>query len=323
MKAARIHHTGDADALVVEDIEPGSPGPGQVKIEQRFAGLNFIDIYMRTGLYPVAGLPAVLGMEAAGVVVETGAEVALFKVGDRVAYPMLGGAYCEQRVLDADKLVALPDEVDERMAAALMLKGLTAHYLSHRTYALKEGDVALVYAAAGGVGSLLCQWARHLGATVIGCVGNEDKAEQAEANGCRHVILYKRQNIAAAVKDITDGAGVDVVYDAVGKATFEDSLDSLKPCGLMASYGNASGPVPPFSIAQLAAKGSLYVTRPTLATHIATRKALLAGAQDLFTALEQGILTPNIRQSWPLAEVAAAHRALESGQTSGLGVIEI
>ena len=323
MQAAKIYQTGGADVFTLEEVETASPGASQVRIRQTVAGLNFIDVYMRTGMYPVAALPAILGMEAAGTVVEVGEGVSDFSIGDRVAYAMVTGAYTQERVIAADKLVRLPDTIEDETAAALMLKGLTAHYLLFRTYPVQAGESILVYAAAGGVGSLLCQWASHLGARVIGCVGNEEKAEIAKANGCHHTILYKQENIPQQVKRYTDGEGVSVVYDAVGKTTFEDSLDALRPFGMMVSYGNASGKVAPFDPSVLAPKGSLYVTRPTLATHVATRELLLDGADQLFTALAQNIIKPNIQQKWPLAEVAEAHRALESGATAGASVLTL
>ena len=319
--AIRIHAHGGADQLRWEQVEPAAPGPGEVLLRQTACGLNFIDVYQRDGLYPAGDLPAVLGMEAAGVVDALGEGVEGFAVGDRVAYPMSQGAYAEARTIDAARLVKLPGSVSDRQAAAIMLKGLTAHYLLFRSYPVQQGDSILVYAAAGGVGLLLSQWAKHLGARVIGCVGSEEKAELARANGCDHVILYRHENIPARVREFTDGEGVAAAYDSVGKATFMDSLDSLRPFGVMVSFGNASGPVEPFSPAILAPKGSLYVTRPTLATHIATRALLEEGADRLFTAVTDGLLHIQINQTYPLAETAQAHRDLEGRKTTGSTVL--
>lgn len=320
--AIRIHEFGDAGVLRWEEIPVGDPGPGQVRLRQTACGLNYIDIYMRSGAYPQE-LPAVLGMEAAGVVEAVGDGVTEFSVGDRVAYAMVNGAYAESRLIDAEKLIKLPDDIDDQTAAAMMLKGLTAHYLLFRTYAVQPGDTVLVYAAAGGVGSILAQWANHLGAKVIGCVGSREKAEVAITNGCMHTILYREENIAQRVKELTGGEGVAVVYDGVGKATFEASLDSLQPFGIMVSYGNSSGQIEPFSPKILAPKGSLYVTRPTLATHTATRKLLLEGAERLFDAVQRRIVTIQVNQSWPLSDTATAHRAMESRQTTGSTVLTI
>ncbi|MDH3760735.1 MAG: quinone oxidoreductase [Gammaproteobacteria bacterium] len=322
-KAIRIHQTGGPEVLQWEDIEVGDPGAGQVRLQQSACGLNYIDVYGRTGLYPVGDMPAVLGMEAVGVVEALGAGVDQLAVGDRVAYPMHLGAYAEARLIDADRLVRIPDSINDETAAAMMLKGLTAHYLLFRTHPLQAGDDILVYAAAGGVGLILCQWANLLGANVIGCVGSPEKAELARANGCHHTILYREQDIAASVREITAGKGVAVAYDSIGKATFEASLDSLQPFGVLATYGNASGPVDPFSPAILAGKGSLYVTRPTLATHIATRELLLQGAERLIDVVAGGQVKINVNQSLPLADCAEAHRQLEARETTGSTVLKI
>ena len=319
--AIRIHATGGPEQLVWEGIDVGDPGPGQVRLRQTACGLNYIDVYQRSGPYPAGDLPAVLGMEAAGVVDAVGEGVSRFAVGDRVAYPMCQGAYAEARLIDAEKLVELPPTLSERQAAAIMLKGLTAHYLLFRTYKVEAGDTILVYAAAGGVGSLLCQWAKHLGAQVIGCVGSDEKAELARLNGCDHTILYNSESIPERVRDITDGEGVAVAYDSIGQATFNDSLDSLRPFGVLASYGNASGPVEPFSPAILAPKGSLYVTRPTLATHIATRDLLEDGVGTLFEAITDGLLQIQLNQTYALADAAEAHRDLEARRTTGSSVL--
>ncbi len=322
-KAIRIHQTGGPEVLQWENIEVGEPGSGQVRLNQSACGLNYIDVYGRSGLYPVGDLPAVLGMEAAGVVAAVGTGVDQVTVGDRVAYPMHLGAYAEARLIDADKLVKIPDSISDETAAAMMLKGLTAHYLLHRTYAVQAGDDILVYAAAGGVGLILCQWANLLGANVIGCVGSEEKAELARANGCHHTILYRDEDIASRVRELTDGKGAAVAYDAIGKATFAASLDSLRPFGVLATYGNASGPVEPFNPAILAGKGSLYVTRPTLATHISTRELLMQGAERLIDVVAGGQVRINVNQSLPLAECAEAHRQLEARETTGSTVLKI
>ena len=320
--AIRIHETGDADKLRWDEITVNEPGPGEVRINQSAAGLNFIDVYMRTGLYPVE-LPAILGMEGAGVVESVGEGVSDLVPGDRVTYGMFPGAYAESRLIPAQKLLKLPDSISDQTAAAMMLKGLTAHYLLFRTYAVQPGDSILVMAAAGGVGQILCQWANHLGANVIGCVGSEEKAELARNIGAHHTILYRSENIAERVKEITGGEGAAVSYDSIGQATFEASLDSLRPFGTLVSYGNASGPVEPFSPGILAPKGSLYVTRPTLATHTATRELLVEGAERLFNVVGNGTVNISVNQSWPLAETADAHRALEARETTGSTILEI
>jgi NADPH2:quinone reductase len=320
-RAIRIHEHGGADALSWDTVEVRDPGPGEVLLRHTACGLNFIDVYQRDGLYPVGDLPAVLGMEAAGVVDAVGDGVDDLAAGDRVAYPMCLGAYAERRVIAADRLVRLPDTVSERQAAAIMLKGLTAHYLLFRTYPVKPGDTILVYAAAGGVGLLLAQWARHLGARVIGCVGSEAKAALARDAGCDEVILYRDESIAQRVRELTDGEGVAVAYDSIGQATFADSLDALRPFGMLVSYGNASGPVEAFNPGILAAKGSLYLTRPTLATHVATRALLEEGAQRLFTAVTDGLLHIQVNQTYPLSATAQAHRDLENRATTGSTVL--
>ena len=319
--AIRIHQPGGPEQLSWDEIDVGDPGPGEVLIRQSAVGLNFIDVYMRTGLYPVAGLPAVLGMEAAGVVESLGEGVEGLQVNDRVAYAMVPGAYAQRRRIAAEKLLKLPDAIDDRTVAGMMLKGLTAHYLLFRTYPVKAGDTILVLAAAGGVGLILCQWARHLGARVIGCVGSQEKAELAKANGAQHIILYREENIAERVREFTGGEGVAVSYDSVGQATFEASLDSLRPFGVLATYGNASGPVEPFSPAILAPKGSLYVTRPTLASHTATRNLLEEGAGRLFEAVGRGAVKVSVNQTYALSEAAQAHRDLEERATTGSTVL--
>ena len=319
--AIRIHETGGPEVLSWENIEVSDPGPGQVRLRQTACGLNFIDVYMRTGLYPVPELPATLGMEAAGVVESIGDGVKDLVPGDRVAYPMTLGGYAEMRLIDASKVIKLPDTIADQTAAAMMLKGLTAHYLLFRTYPVKAGDSILVYAAAGGVGLLLCQWAKHLGATVIGCVGSKEKADLAIAHGCDHPIFYREEDIAERVRDLTNGEGVAAVYDSVGQATFEASLDSLRPFGVLATFGNTSGKVKPFDPNILAPKGSLYVTRPTLATHTATRELLVEGANRLIDVVSKGIVKINVNQTYPLAETAQAHRVLEARKTTGSTVL--
>ncbi len=322
-KAIRIHQTGGPEVLQWEDISVGDPGAGEVRLQQTTCGLNYIDVYGRSGLYPVGDLPAVIGMEGVGRVDAVGAGVEGMTIGDRVAYPMNLGAYAEQRVIAADKLVKLPDTISDETAAAMMLKGLTAHYLLFRTYPVQPGDSILVYAAAGGVGQILCQWANQLGANVIGCVGSEEKAALARENGCHHIILYREEDIATRAREITNGVGVAVAYDSIGKATFDSSLDSLRPFGVLATYGNASGPLEPFNPKILAAKGSLYVTRPTLATHISTRALLQEGADRLFAVVGSGQVNINVNQSFALADCAEAHRKLEARETTGSTILKI
>jgi NADPH2:quinone reductase len=322
-KAIRIHATGGPEVLKWEDMEVGDPGPGQVRLRQSACGLNYIDVYGRSGMYPVGDLPAVLGMEGVGVVDALGEGVDGLAAGDRVAYPMHLGAYAEARLIDASKLVSLPDSISDETAAAMMLKGLTAHYLLHRTYPVQSGDSILVYAAAGGVGLILCQWANLLGARVIGCVGSAEKALLAKNNGCHHTILYRDEDIASRVREFTDGVGVAAAYDSIGKATFAASLDSLRPFGVLATYGNASGPVEPFNPGILAGKGSLYVTRPTLATHISTPALLDEGARRLLDVVGSGQVQVRVNQTMPLADCAEAHRQLESRETTGSTVLKI
>ena len=321
-KAIRIHEYGGPEVLRWEDVEVGAPGPGQLRVRHAAVGLNYIDVYHRTGLYPLPSLPWTLGMEGAGQVEAVGEGVTEFKAGDRVAYasPPVG-AYAEVRLVPADRVVALPDTIDDRTAAAMMLQGMTAQYLLRRTYRVRPGDAILLHAAAGGVGLIASQWARDLGATVIGTVGNDDKAELARAHGCHHVIVYSRENFAERVREITGGQGVAVVYDSVGQATFMGSLDCLRPLGTMVSFGNASGPVPPFEPGILAAKGSLFLTRPTLMTYTAKRADLVASAAELFEVVGNGVVKIEVRQTYPLAETAQAHRDLEARQTTGSTVL--
>jgi len=315
-KAIRIHATGGPDVLRWEQIPHPDPGPGEVLLRHEAIGLNYIDVYFRTGLYKLPHLPAIIGQEGAGIVEAVGNDVTNVAVGDRVAYAGALGAYATHRVIHAEKLLKLPDGVSTQQAAAVTLQGLTAHYLLHRTYKVQAGETILVHAAAGGVGLLLCQWARQKGVKIIGVVSSEAKAELARANGATHTIIG-HATLAAEVKRLTGGEMVPVVYDSVGKDTFAASLDCLAPLGLMVSYGNASGPVPPFDISVLSAKGSLFLTRPSLATYTAKRPALEAMAQDLFTAVADGVLQVNINQTFALADTAAAHAALEARQTTG------
>ncbi|MBP2293878.1 quinone oxidoreductase family protein [Azospirillum rugosum] len=319
--AIRIHEYGGPEALRWDEVEVGDPGPGQVRLRQTAVGLNYIDTYHRSGLYKLPQLPAVIGTEGAGVVEAVGPDVTTLKVGDRVAYAPLIGAYAESRLAPADRLVPLPSWIEDRQAAAMMLQGMTAQFLIRSTYAVQPGDTILVQAAAGGVGLILCQWAKHLGATVIGTVSSDEKAELARANGCDHPIVYTRENFVNRVKDITDGQGVPVVYDGVGKTTFMDSLDCLRPRGFMVLFGAASGPVPPLDLQLLAAKGSLYVTRPTLFTYVAKRDDMMTSAADLFEVVHAGGVNINVRQTFPLRDAAEAHRALESRGTTGSTVL--
>jgi NADPH2:quinone reductase len=320
-KAIRIHEHGGPEVLKYEDVDLGDVGPGEVRLRHNAIGLNFIDVYQRTGLYPLGDLPKTLGMEAAGVIEEVGSDVEDFKAGDRVAYAMGLGSYSEERIWSTDRLVKLPDSIEDQTAAAMMLQGMTAYYLINRTYQVKAGDTILFYAAAGGVGLIACQWAKHLGATVIGCVGSEEKAELAKAHGCDHPILYRDENVPGRVKEITGGEGVPVVYDSIGKDSFDDSLDCLSPFGLMVSFGNASGPVDPFNIAALGPKGSLHITRQTLATHTATRALIDECAGALFDVVEGGHVKININQTYPLAETEQAHRDLQERKTTGSTVL--
>ena len=316
-KAIRMHQVGGPEVLHFDDIDPGEPGQGQVLIRHTAIGLNFIDLYFRTGVYPAPSLPMTLGMEAAGVIEKLGPGVTEFKFGDRVAYattPM--GAYTEKRVMPADRLVPLPPEIDDKTAAAMMLKGTTAQYLLRRTYRVQPGDTLLIHAAAGGVGLIVCQWAKQLGATVIGTVGSEAKAKFAAAYGCDHPIIYTKEDFTKRVREITKGEGVPVVYDSVGKDTFMGSLDCLRPLGCMVSFGQSSGKVPPFDLGILTAKGSLFLTRPTHATYMAKRQDLLASAKELFQMVKQGKVKIEIKQTFPLKDAAAAHRALETRATT-------
>jgi NADPH2:quinone reductase len=316
MRAVRVHNFGGPEVLKNEEIAVPEPKAGEARVKIEAIGLNYVDIYQRTGLYP-ASLPFTLGRESAGLVDATGPNVAEVKVGDRVAYAMEPGAYAEYAVVPAWKLVPVPANVDTLSAAATMLQGMTAHYLAHSTYPLNQGDTALVHAAAGGVGLLLIQVAKRRGANVIGTVGTEAKAELAKRAGADHVILYTQSDFLQEVKKITGGAGVHVVYDSVGQTTFEKSLDCLRPRGCLALFGQASGPVPPFDLGKLAAKGSLFVTRPTLLHYMSDRRELLERAGDLFNWISSGNLKLRIEKTFPLAEAAEAHRQLEGRRTTG------
>jgi NADPH2:quinone reductase len=319
-KAVRIHEHGGPEVLRYEDVEVGDAGPGQARVRHTAIGVNFVDTYQRSGLYPMP-LPMVAGNEAAGVVEAVGSGVTAVKAGDRIAYTGLPGSYCEQRVVPADRLVPLPPDIGDEQAASMMLKGLTVHYLIHTTYAVKKGETVLWHAAAGGVGLIACQWLRALGVTVIGTAGSDEKCALARSHGAEHVINYTRESFPDRVKSITDGKGVPVVYDAVGKTTWEGSLDCLRPRGLMVSFGNASGAVPPVHLGILSTKGSLYVTRPTLATHIATRADLVARSSSLFEMVKSGRLEIETTGRYELAEAASAHRDLEARRTTGSVVL--
>lgn len=318
--AMRIHEHGGAEKMRWETVEVGDPGPGQVRVRNTAVGLNFVDIYQRNGLYPMQ-LPFTLGSEGAGVVEAVGPKVKELKVGDRVAYSGPIGAYAEVLLRPADRLVKIPAGVDDKTAAAMMLKGLTAHYLIRRTYRVKKGDTVLMHAAAGGVGQILCQWAKYLGATVIGTVGSDDKVELAKKAGCKHVIVLGREKFPERVKEITKGKGVPVVYDGVGKDTFMDSLDCLQPMGLMASFGNASGAVPPFNAGILAQKGSLFLTRPTLVHYTASREDLVKAARELFAVVKSGAVKIRINQTYALRDAAQAQNDLEARKTTGSTVL--
>ena len=321
-KAVRIHGNGGPDVLRYEEADPGRPGAGQVLIRHTAIGLNFIDIYYRTGLYPAPhGLPLTPGNEAAGEVLEVGEGVDWLKPGERVAYAGPLGAYSEQRVIDAHHLVKVPDEISDEQAAGMMLKGMTAEYLLRRTFPVKAGDRVLYHAAAGGVGLIFGQWARSLGVTLIGTVGSDEKAELARAHGYDHVINYSRENFAERVAEITDGKKCDVVYDSVGKDTFEGSLDCLRTRGMFVSFGQSSGPIPPFNMAILSQKGSLFATRPTLFQYIAKRVDLENSANALFDVVKSGAVQIKINQRYPLASAAQAHLDLEARRTTGTTVL--
>jgi NADPH2:quinone reductase len=318
--AIRIHENGGPEVLRWEEVEVGEPGPGEVRVRNTAIGLNYIDTYQRSGLYPMP-MPLTLGSEGAGVIEAVGPKVKDFKRGDRVAYAGPIGAYAEVVLRPAARLVKIPSGIDDQTAAAMMLKGMTAWYLVRRTYRVKKGDTVVVHAAAGGVGQILCQWAKYLGASVIGTVGSEEKAALAKKAGCKHVIVSSQEKTSERVKAITKGKGVPVVYDGVGKDTFMDSLDCLAPLGLMVSFGNASGAVPPVNIGILAQKGSLFLTRPTLVNYTATREDLLTAARELFAVVKKGAVRIKVNQTYPLREAAQAHIDLESRKTTGSTVL--
>ena len=321
--AIRFEKAGGPEVMEWQQVEVGKPGPGQARIRHTAVGLNFVDTYQRSGLYQMP-LPSGLGSEAAGVVEEVGDGVSDLKPGDRVAYgnaPL--GAYSEARLIPADRLVPVPAGISDQQAAAMMLKGMTAWYLIRRTHVVKSGETILIHAAAGGVGLIVCQWAKHLGATVIGTVGSDDKAALAKQHGCDHPIVYTREDFAAKVNEITGGRKLPVVYDSVGKDTFFKSLDCLAPLGLMASFGQASGAIGPVDLGILAAKGSLFLTRPTLNTYVARRDDLLTAARELFEVVENGAVKIQINQTYPLREAAQAHRDLQSRKTTGSTVFTV
>lgn len=318
--AVRIHEYGGPEALRWEEVTVGDPGPGEVRLRHTAVGLNYIDTYHRSGAYKLPQLPCTIGLEAAGVVEAVGEGVAL-KPGDRVAYAGPMGAYAEARIAPADRMIPLPSWIGDEQAAAMMLQGMTAQFLLRSTYVVKPGDTIVVQAAAGGVGLLLCQWAKHLGATVIGTVSTEEKAELARAHGCDHPILYTKTDFVAEVKRLTDGAGVPVVYDGVGRTTFLPGFDCLQPRGLMVLFGAASGAPDPLDMQVLAAKGSLYVTRPTLFTYIAKRDDMMASAAELFEVVHAGGVTINVGQRFALKDAAEAHRVLQARGTTGSTVL--
>lgn len=320
--AIRVHQTGGPEVLKWEEVDVGEPGSGQVRLRQEAAGLNFIDVYHRSGLYKQE-LPFTPGVEGAGIVDTLGPDVTNVRVGDRVAYAGPIGGYAEERLIAADKLVKLPESIPTEQAAAMMLQGLTAEMLLRRVYRVKAGETILVQAAAGGVGLILCQWAKAIGATVIGTVGSDEKAELARANGCDYPIVYTRQDFVAEVQRITDGRKLPVVYDGVGRDTFMKSLDCLHRRGMMVSYGNASGPVDPFPATLLAQKGSLFLTRPTLFDYVVTRDELEQASAELFAVIESGKVKIEVKQRFALKDAAEAHRALESRRTSGSTVLTI
>lgn len=320
-KAIRMFKTGGPEVMEYVDVEVGDPGPGEVRIRHAAIGLNFIDVYFRTGMYPQP-LPAGLGQEGAGTVEAVGTGVTGFQVGDRVAYAgRPNGAYAEARVMPADILVKLPESISFDTAAAMMLQGMTVQYLLRQTYPLKGGETILFHAAAGGIGLIASQWARALGVTMIGTVSTEEKAALAKAAGCTHVINYKTENFVERVKEITGGKGVPVVYDSIGKDTFTGSLDCLSPRGMMVSFGNASGPVAPFSTGELASRGSLFLTRPSLGNYVATRDTLDATAQDLFAMVGSKKVNIDINQRYALKDVGQAHRDLEGRKTTGSTIL--
>lgn len=321
INAVRIYETGGPEVLKYEQVEIGQPAAGEAKIRHEAIGLNFIDTYFRTGLYKAPQLPFIPGQEGAGTVIAVGEGVTNVKVGDRVAYTGALGSYADERLIAADRLVNIPDNMDMRLAGSMMLKGMTAYYLINLTYKVQKGDTILIHAAAGGVGQIAGQWAKHLGATVIGTAGSQEKIDLALSLGYDHVINYRQDNFVEKVKEITGGKGLPVVYDSVGKDTFPASLDVLQPRGLFVSYGNASGPVPPFEMALLSQRGSLYATRPTLGYYIASREELERAARALFDVVASGAVKINVNQTYALREAEQAHRDLEGRKTTGTTVL--
>ncbi len=321
-KAVFMNATGGPEVLEWRDHDPGRPGEGEALIAHDAIGLNFIDVYHRSGLYPLPELPAIPGMEGAGTVVEVGRGVEGLAPGDRVAYAGLPvGAYTQRRCIPAHRLVPVPESISSEEAAAMMLQGMTARYLLKGCFTVKKGTTILLQAAAGGVGLIMCQWARHLGATIIGTVGSEEKAALAREHGCTHTVLYNSEDFVAAVKDLTNGRGVDVVYDSVGRATFDDSLKCLRPRGMMVSFGQSSGPIGPFDLGTLAALGSLFLTRPSLMHYTAEREDLLVHARDLFEVVQNNAVAVRISQRFRLEDAAEAHRQLEARKTTGSSVL--
>lgn len=321
-RAIRIHSTGGPEVLSWEPYDPGMPGPGEVRLVHEAIGLNFIDVYHRSGLYPLPALPAIPGLEGAGTVEAVGDGVTEFGKGDRVVYAGVPpGAYAEVRCIPAHRLVRLPEAISIRQGAAMMLQGMTARYLLKGCYQVQPGSTILIHAAAGGVGSLVCQWAKHLGATIIGTVGSKEKAVLAEENGCTHTILYREEDFDSRVREITGGQGVDVVYDSIGRSTFMKSLDCLRPMGVMVTFGQSSGPLDPIDIGLLAQKGSLFLTRPSLMHYTAKREDLLAHANDLFEVVASGAVKIKIMQEYSLRDAAKAHRDLEERKTQGSSIL--
>jgi len=321
INAIRVHQTGGPDVLQYEQIEIGAPGPGEAKVRHEAIGLNFIDVYFRTGLYKAAQMPFIPGNEGAGTVVAVGSGVDSIKVGDRVAYAATPGSYADERILPADRLLKVPETIELKSAAAMMLKGMTAQYLLRQTFVVKPGHTILFHAAAGGVGLIAGQWAKHLGATVIGTAGSEDKVALAKAHGYDHMINYRTENFVERVKELTGGEGVDVVYDSVGRDTYMGSLDVLKPLGMFACFGQSSGTIPPFDLNILAQKGSLFATRPTLFNYVAKRPDLERTANDLFDVVASGAVKIEINQSYALKDVRKAHEGLEARKTTGASIL--
>ena len=322
VNAIRIHEYGGADKLKWEAVDVGAPGPGEIRVKHRAIGFNYIDTYFRSGLYKIpGGLPAVLGTEGAGDVLAAGSGVTDLAVGDRIAYANPMGAYIEERLMPAERAVKLPASIEYKTAAAMMLQGMTVRYLLRQTYKVGPGTVMLLHAAAGGVGLIACQWAKHLGATIIGTVGDDAKGRLAKEHGCTHIINYRTENFVERVKAITGGKLCDVVYDSVGKDTYPGSLECLKPLGLWVSFGNSSGAVPPFEIGILNTKGSLYTTRPTLLHYTSTRATLMENANELFDLVGRGIVKINVNQTYALKDAAQCHRDVESRKTTGSTVL--